>query len=428
VLARISGKIRMRKMKIVTASGKQKVVMTRKEWEAIGKKAGWKRSVCAQTAPYKFPDAVTSLMAQWVDGKIDSMTLRSSVKSVAAQDEAGKEMIRFFEIAYSAMLPAISKLRGKKYVKYDGSDKSRAGQQAKITGFNIDGSVNIEFPDGYKRSSEPRSLSPVEWTPPAVSDKDWCSILDSPRSDDMEKAVILAKLLYDKFTRATNRITFDGSEYELTKRYFDSIECEGFRKNNSSTTWINFTRHGDRSKVRFDTVGSSQAVVVHKQYFTCAYSDEKDKSTVVKEACQFVSLIPAFGKALMAAVPEWEYVNFKTQRDIESFVAHTDNLVVHYMNKNLEEIIARTARQVFGNRFAKRWLRPDKGFDVQGKNGESHTMLFLIAVADDAVRNRTKFKNDNDLKKFIMDNYRRYADMDISQLYVNSPTIRKHFS
>lgn len=28
-------------MKIVTASGKQKVVMTRKEWKAIGKKAGW---------------------------------------------------------------------------------------------------------------------------------------------------------------------------------------------------------------------------------------------------------------------------------------------------------------------------------------------------------------------------------------------------
>ena len=28
-------------MKIVTASGKQKIVMTRKEWKAIGKKAGW---------------------------------------------------------------------------------------------------------------------------------------------------------------------------------------------------------------------------------------------------------------------------------------------------------------------------------------------------------------------------------------------------
>jgi hypothetical protein len=28
-------------MKIVTAAGKKKVVMTRKEWEAIGKKAGW---------------------------------------------------------------------------------------------------------------------------------------------------------------------------------------------------------------------------------------------------------------------------------------------------------------------------------------------------------------------------------------------------
>jgi hypothetical protein len=28
-------------MKIVTANGKQKVVMTRKEWESIGKKAGW---------------------------------------------------------------------------------------------------------------------------------------------------------------------------------------------------------------------------------------------------------------------------------------------------------------------------------------------------------------------------------------------------
>ena len=32
-------------MKIVTASGKQRVVMTRKEWEAIGKKAGWNESV-----------------------------------------------------------------------------------------------------------------------------------------------------------------------------------------------------------------------------------------------------------------------------------------------------------------------------------------------------------------------------------------------
>jgi hypothetical protein len=28
-------------MKIVAAAGKQKVVMTRREWEAIGKKAGW---------------------------------------------------------------------------------------------------------------------------------------------------------------------------------------------------------------------------------------------------------------------------------------------------------------------------------------------------------------------------------------------------
>jgi hypothetical protein len=28
-------------MKIVTANGKQKVVMNRKEWESIGKKAGW---------------------------------------------------------------------------------------------------------------------------------------------------------------------------------------------------------------------------------------------------------------------------------------------------------------------------------------------------------------------------------------------------
>jgi len=28
-------------MKIVTAGGKQKIVMTRKEWKAIGKKAGW---------------------------------------------------------------------------------------------------------------------------------------------------------------------------------------------------------------------------------------------------------------------------------------------------------------------------------------------------------------------------------------------------
>jgi len=29
-------------MKIVTAAGKQKIVMTRKEWEAIGKKAQWR--------------------------------------------------------------------------------------------------------------------------------------------------------------------------------------------------------------------------------------------------------------------------------------------------------------------------------------------------------------------------------------------------
>jgi len=30
-------------MKIVTASGKRSIVMSRKEWEAIGKKAGWTR-------------------------------------------------------------------------------------------------------------------------------------------------------------------------------------------------------------------------------------------------------------------------------------------------------------------------------------------------------------------------------------------------
>ena len=55
-------------MKIVTASGKQRVVMTRKEWEAIGKKAGWTKKAWhdQQADPEHEPNSA-------LDGLLDKM-------------------------------------------------------------------------------------------------------------------------------------------------------------------------------------------------------------------------------------------------------------------------------------------------------------------------------------------------------------------
>ena len=47
-------------MEIVTASGKQRVVMTRKEWKAIGKKAGWTKKAQAQDSLPPFPEDQTA--------------------------------------------------------------------------------------------------------------------------------------------------------------------------------------------------------------------------------------------------------------------------------------------------------------------------------------------------------------------------------
>ena len=44
-------------MKTVTANGKKKIVMTRKEWKAIGKKAGWDGENDEPTTPASAPDS-----------------------------------------------------------------------------------------------------------------------------------------------------------------------------------------------------------------------------------------------------------------------------------------------------------------------------------------------------------------------------------
>ena len=58
-------------MKIVTASGKQRVVMTRKEWEAIGKKAGWTKKAWhdQQADPEHEPDSALDGLMDMMDRK-----------------------------------------------------------------------------------------------------------------------------------------------------------------------------------------------------------------------------------------------------------------------------------------------------------------------------------------------------------------------
>ena len=74
-------------MKTVTANGKKKIVMTRKEWEAIGKKAGWENDF--ERAQYKYDNRMPpEESGPFVDLRMAGETLGDEI--AALRDKVAK--------------------------------------------------------------------------------------------------------------------------------------------------------------------------------------------------------------------------------------------------------------------------------------------------------------------------------------------------
>ena len=98
-------------MKIVTANGKKSIKMSRSEWEAIGKKAGWKKQAQQQAVSgfYKRAKPVLDLVSQAADWV-------GSGRMTAKQALASKAWVEMDELAREFGGKTVGKLNGKTVV------------------------------------------------------------------------------------------------------------------------------------------------------------------------------------------------------------------------------------------------------------------------------------------------------------------------
>lgn len=156
----------------------------------------------------------------------------------------------------------------------------------------------------------------------------------------------------------------------------------------TGTTWLYLIPKTNRTDHRFHRIDNH--MVWFKRYYSIECSSEQDMIKAVERFAKAVYHLYSIIEHYQLNQNPDARVELKVQRNFPEFFTHTHTLVVHFNQEDLSSIIDRfTTGTMRSHTIPLRGTkRADRGFDLVGMNGKSHSQLVATIVADHMIRHR----------------------------------------